>query len=44
VNGKKVGLMMNYWICCIFYFSNFGGEKGDEFFAGNEWDDEILIW
>jgi hypothetical protein len=27
----EVALMMNYWICCVFHFSKFGGERGDEF-------------
>jgi hypothetical protein len=31
-NGlMEVGLVMNYWICCIFHYSKFGGEGGDEF-------------
>jgi hypothetical protein len=36
-NGlMEVGLVMNYWICCIFHFSKFGGEGVMNLWIGDE--------
>jgi hypothetical protein len=34
INGS--GLVMNYWICCIFHFSKFGGEGVMNLWIGDE--------